>query len=326
MRLSICNRPHPCAARPGVQPRAIHPLQSASNEPRAERCGCKEDTWLFLGTSLFCGAVVVALAVPADPARTWSRRLANPLRAWLQPTVVGRVALTIDRVRAAPAARTWPLERKRRRHGIHSQPAGGSRQAPRDEALLRLEVSAPPRSSPPWHPGAACSGLAGSCRQRPFAVPLRRDPPPGRGTAKPSAAARQLASRARAAAARAPEAWPRRVDGPRGGERGVRGTRFPFRPRARRRSSRTCSNCLDPGRGDARGRVAAGWRPDKLRSTGAGHPWAKWISGRALGAVNPPPTRGAEPGAALGGTGSTVRVGFSFAITAEAASNHPPST
>jgi RNA polymerase sigma factor (sigma-70 family) len=250
---------------------------------------------------------VLGSASEADDAvqETWLRLsrsdvsdVAN-LRAWLT-TVVGRVALNMIESRGARREDLGAEAEAPVTGGPH---AGGRAPGPEDEALLDAEVS------------AALQVVLDTLEPRErlafvlhdlFAVPFDEIAPVVDGT---SAAARQLASRARRRLRAAPEPVAASVTARAAAQREVVDAFFAA---AREAQFATLLELLDPDvvmRGDE---VAARMGADNS-VTGA-DAVAKWISGRARGAS--PATVGGEPGAAWVVRG-TVRVAFSFAITAD---------
>jgi RNA polymerase sigma factor (sigma-70 family) len=221
------------------------------------------------------------------------------LRAWLT-TVVSRVALNMIESRGT------------RREDMSAEPpepaadgprADGAALGPEDEALLDAEVS------------AALQVVLNTLEPRErlafvlhdlFAVPFDEIAPVVDTT---SAAARQLASRARRRLRTAsPDPVAASVTVRANQQREVVDA---FLAAAREAQFATLLQLLDPDvvmRGDE---VAARMGADNT-VTGA-DAVAKWISGRARGAV--PATVGGEPGAAWVVEG-TIRVAFSFTVTA----------
>jgi RNA polymerase sigma factor (sigma-70 family) len=218
------------------------------------------------------------------------------LRAWLT-TVVSRVALNMIESRGT------------RREDMSGEPAAdgpradGAALGPEDEALLDAEVS------------AALQVVLNTLEPRErlafvlhdlFAVPFDEIAPVVDTT---SAAARQLASRARRRLRTAsPEPVAASVTVRANQQREVVDAFFAA---AREAQFATLLQLLDPDvvmRGDE---IAARMGADST-VTGA-DAVAKWISGRARGAV--PATVGGEPGAAWVVEG-TIRVAFSFTVTA----------
>ncbi len=218
------------------------------------------------------------------------------LRAWLT-TVISRVALNMIESRGS---------RREDMSGEPPEPAAGGRLAapapgPEEEALLDAEVS------------AALQVVLDTLEPRErlafvlhdlFAVPFDEIAPV---VDTSSAAARQLASRARRRLRAAPEPVAASVTARAEAQRAVVDAFFAA---AREARFAALLELLDPDvvmRGDE---VAARLGADDS-VTGA-DAVAKWISGRARGAS--PATVGGEPGAAWVVQG-TIRVAFSFTIS-----------
>jgi RNA polymerase sigma factor (sigma-70 family) len=221
------------------------------------------------------------------------------LRAWLT-TVVSRVALNMIESRGTRREDMSGEPPEPAADGPH---AAASAPGPEDEALLDAEVS------------AALQVVLDTLEPRErlafvlhdlFAVPFDEIAPVVDTT---SAAARQLASRARRRLRAAPEPVAASVTARAEAQRAVVDAFFAA---AREAQFATLLELLDPDvvlRADA---VAARMGADGSL-TGA-DAVAKWISGRARGAS--PATVGGEPGAAWVVQG-TIRVAFSFTIAAD---------
>jgi RNA polymerase sigma factor (sigma-70 family) len=255
---------------------------------------------------------VLGSAIDADDAvqETWLRlsradvSAVLSLRAWLT-TVVGRVALNMLESRGTRREEMSGSLPEPRPGGAH---ASGLPASPEDEILLGDSV------------GAALQVVLDTLEPRErlafvlhdlFAVPFDEIAPVVDGT---SSAARQLASRARRRLLKAAPG-PAGAAGPVSAALAARADQQravvdAFFAAARRAQFAALLELLDPAvimRADA---VAA--RMGAQDSMTGADVVAKWISGRARGAVAA--TVGGEPGAAWAVKGS-VRVAFSFTIT-----------